>query len=135
MSTGSSQSRRLALPVDEMRDGIREDSGITLRTAGTSDQPRIELRTDPSVHGEEAYRLTVTPQRIEIAAADDRGLFWGAQTLRQLLPPGRHATLAIPAVRIDDGAGALKLFKSNAVAGLIVFAALVAGLWKPGVSF
>src|SRR6185312_11194093 len=77
-------------------------SGITLRTGAATDQPRIELRIDPSVHGEEAYRLIVTPQRVEIAAADDRGLFWGVQTLRQLLPPGRHATLAIPAVRIDD---------------------------------
>jgi hexosaminidase len=85
-----------------LRDGIRKDSGIALRTGAASDQPRIELRTDPSVQGEEAYRLTVTPQRIEIAAADDRGLFWGVQTLRQLLPPGRHAQLSIPAVRIDD---------------------------------
>ncbi len=39
------------------------------------------------------------------------------------------------AVRIEDGPGALKLFKSNALAGLLVFAGLVAGLWKPGVSF
>ena len=85
-----------------LRDGIREDSGITLRTGAATDQPRIELRIDPSVHGEEAYRLIVTPQRVEITAADDRGLFWGAQTLRQLLPPGHRATLAIPAVRIDD---------------------------------
>ncbi|MEO6799716.1 MAG: beta-N-acetylhexosaminidase, partial [Rhodanobacter sp.] len=85
-----------------LRDGIRQDSGIALRAGPAGDQPRIELRTDPSVHGEEAYRLTVTPQRIEIAAADDRGLFWGVQTLRQLLPPGHHATLSIPAVHIDD---------------------------------
>src|SRR6185312_8274008 len=101
---------RIVAPADRraqeiaafLRDGIREDSGIALRTGAAGDQPRIELRTDPSVHGEEAYRLTVTPQRVEIAAADDRGLFWGVQTLRQLLPPGRHAELAIPAVRIDD---------------------------------
>ncbi|MEO6929196.1 MAG: beta-N-acetylhexosaminidase, partial [Casimicrobiaceae bacterium] len=85
-----------------LRDGIRQDSGITLRTGATTKGPRIELRSDPSVQGEEAYRLTVTPQRIEIAAANDHGLFWGVQTLRQLLPPGHHATLAIPAVRIDD---------------------------------
>jgi hexosaminidase len=85
-----------------LRDGIRKDSGIALRIGAATDQPRIELRTDPSVQGEEAYRLTVTPQRVEIAAADDRGLFWGVQTLRQLLPTGHHATIAIPAMRIDD---------------------------------
>ena len=46
-----------------------------------------------------------------------------------------HLSRQAAAVRTDDGPGALKLFKSNAMAGLIVFAALVAGLWKPGVSF
>jgi len=46
-----------------------------------------------------------------------------------------HLSRQAAAVRIDDGPGALKLFKSNAIAGLIVFAGLVAGLWKPGVRF
>jgi 4-hydroxybenzoate polyprenyltransferase len=46
-----------------------------------------------------------------------------------------HLSRQAAAARVDDGPGALKLFKSNAVAGLIVFAGLVAGLWKPGVSF
>lgn len=46
-----------------------------------------------------------------------------------------HLSRQAAAVRVDDGQGALKLFKSNAVAGLIVFAGLVAGLWKPGVRF
>lgn len=46
-----------------------------------------------------------------------------------------HLSRQAAAVRVDDGQGALKLFKSNAIAGLIVFAGLVAGLWKPGVSF
>ena len=43
--------------------------------------------------------------------------------------------LSRQAARLDvtDGALALRLFKSNSLAGLIVFAALVAGLWKgPG---
>jgi 4-hydroxybenzoate polyprenyltransferase len=46
-----------------------------------------------------------------------------------------HLSRQAAAVRVEDGPGALKLFKSNAVAGLIVVAGLVAGLWKPGVSF
>jgi len=46
-----------------------------------------------------------------------------------------HLSRQAAAVRLDDGPGALKLFKSNAVAGLIVFAGLVAGLWTPGVKF
>ena len=46
-----------------------------------------------------------------------------------------HLSRQAAAVRVEDGPGALKLFKSNAVAGLIVVAGLVAGLWKPGVNF
>jgi 4-hydroxybenzoate polyprenyltransferase len=46
-----------------------------------------------------------------------------------------HLSRQAAAVRIDDGPAALKLFKSNAVAGLLVVAGLVAGLWKPGVRF
>jgi 4-hydroxybenzoate polyprenyltransferase len=34
-------------------------------------------------------------------------------------------------LRVDDGAGALALFKSNTLAGAILFAALVAGHWRP----
>jgi 4-hydroxybenzoate polyprenyltransferase len=33
-------------------------------------------------------------------------------------------------VRIDDGPGALKLFRSNRGAGLILFAAMIAGMWR-----
>ncbi len=35
-------------------------------------------------------------------------------------------------LRIDDGAGALRLFKSNREAGLILFVAMIAGLWRHG---
>ncbi|MBU4436186.1 MAG: 4-hydroxybenzoate octaprenyltransferase [Alphaproteobacteria bacterium] len=46
-----------------------------------------------------------------------------------------HLSRQAAAVRVDDGAGALKLFKSNTVAGLVLFLALVAGLWKPETRF
>jgi 4-hydroxybenzoate polyprenyltransferase len=42
-----------------------------------------------------------------------------------------HLSRQARALRIDDPLGALKLFKSNRDAGLILFAGLVAGLW-PG---
>ena len=46
-----------------------------------------------------------------------------------------HLSRQAAAVRIDDGPGALVLFKSNTTAGLLVFIGLAVGLWKPGVSF
>jgi len=44
-------------------------------------------KADPAVFGPEGYQLDVTPDGIVIAASDGSGLFYGMQTLLQLLPP------------------------------------------------
>ena len=44
------------------------------------------LTTDSAL-GAEGYELTVSEQGVRIAAASSAGLFYGGQTLRQLLPP------------------------------------------------
>lgn len=46
-----------------------------------------------------------------------------------------HLSRQAATLRLDDPAGALKLFKSNTLAGLVLFLALVAGLWKPETRF
>ena len=83
-----------------LREAIAQHTGIAI--AGSDCGRTIELRLDRKVQGEEAYRLDVSPKRIAIAAATHRGLFWGVQTLRQLLPLERADTIAIPAVHIED---------------------------------
>ena len=50
------------------------------------DGPGIELRVDPGL-APEAYRLTVDPHTIRIEGGSAAGVFWGAQTFRQLLGP------------------------------------------------
>ena len=59
--------------------------------------------------GAEGYELTVTPDSVTIRAAGKAGLFYGVQTLLQLLPPESLASrlvpgtqLEIPCVRIED---------------------------------
>ncbi|MGR4862229.1 UbiA family prenyltransferase [Caulobacter sp. LARHSG274] len=42
-----------------------------------------------------------------------------------------HLSRQAAALRLDDPAGALALFKSNTHAGFVLFLALAAGLWKP----
>jgi 4-hydroxybenzoate polyprenyltransferase len=42
-----------------------------------------------------------------------------------------HLSIQASRIDIEDGAKALRLFKSNAVAGLLLFAGLAAGLWQP----
>jgi hexosaminidase len=67
--------------------------------AGTSGAITLRLRPD-APEGVEAYRLEVTPERIDVTACDARGLFYGIQTLRQLVAASPQA---VPAVRIEDG--------------------------------
>lgn len=83
-----------------LRDAIRAQTGVAVREGGGTHA--IELKLDPAVQGEEAYRLAVTPEQVTISASSDRGLFWGVQTLRQLLPLSKAALVEIPAVRIED---------------------------------
>jgi hexosaminidase len=81
------------LLVGYLRDLTQLD--VTVGTGGT-----IVLRLGSDApDGAEAYRLEVTPQGIEVAARDPRGLFYGIQTLRQLIAASPQA---VPAVRILD---------------------------------
>jgi hexosaminidase len=66
---------------------VRVERGLTL--APVVDDAPIRFVRDPSVTGDEAYRLDVDARGIRIAASGDRGLVHGAMTLAQLLSPDR----------------------------------------------
>ncbi|MEU0247815.1 beta-N-acetylhexosaminidase [Streptomyces sp. NPDC006235] len=80
----------------------------------SGDDRRVRLRIlpalDPALDSPEAYRLTVGTDRVLIEGASPAGLFWGAQTFRQLLGPEafRRAPVTrgreweVPAVTIHD---------------------------------
>lgn len=59
-------------------------------------------------HGHEGYRLVVTSEAVTLAASTDAGLFYAAQTLRQLMEPAVEyeaafpRAYALPAVEIVD---------------------------------
>jgi len=83
-----------------LADRLRHDRGLSLKLAGTADGPAVRFVRDPSIAGDEAYRLDVTPTGATIAARTDAGLFYGAVTLWQAVTsaPGT----ALPAMHIDD---------------------------------
>ncbi|BFI96709.1 MAG: family 20 glycosylhydrolase [Rhodanobacter sp.] len=83
-----------------LREAIQAQTGVRVREGKGAHA--IVLKLDPMVRGEEAYRLAVTPSGVTISASTEKGLFWGVQTLRQLLPLEKSARVDIPAVRIED---------------------------------
>ncbi len=90
-----------------LRATLGAATGLPFSEARDHDR-RIVLGIEPGLPAE-GYRLAVTPTGAELAGGGPAGLFWAAQTLRQLLGPdafrraplpGRHWRL--PLARIED---------------------------------
>lgn len=64
-------------------------NSIVLTAKGTDNLP------------DQGYRLTITPQQI-IIAGKGAGLFYGIQTLLQLIPADHMASIKIPCAQIED---------------------------------
>jgi hexosaminidase len=74
---------------------VAETFAAPLRTAtgfelpveeGAAEASDIELVIDPEVEGDEGYTLDSGADGVRIAASAPAGLFWGTQSLRQMLP-------------------------------------------------
>jgi hexosaminidase len=61
----------------------------------------LSLNEDASL-GEEGYELSITTDSVQLNAKYPAGLFYGVQTLRQLLPLNPSATISLPALAIRD---------------------------------
>ncbi len=103
-----------ALPEGRyLAEALRRAVGSTvpLNAALAHPAPAIALRLDRDclALGDEGYRLTVSPDGIALHAAARPGLFYGIQTLWQLLPPAFYSPggmevgeCAVPCVEVED---------------------------------
>jgi len=86
------------LPLGQLRADL-ERMGLPARLTPAADGAAVRLVRDPHIGGQEAYRLTVQPDGIELRAAAAAGAYYGLQTLRDLL--ALHGR-TLPAMRIND---------------------------------
>ncbi|MGJ4803512.1 beta-N-acetylhexosaminidase [Luteimonas sp. SDU82] len=77
-------------------------------TPATTAEPHatggISFAIDPTASADaaEGYVLDVSADGVRVAASDERGLFYGAVTLWQLLSSAQGEAVRIPALRIED---------------------------------
>lgn len=85
-------------------NAVKQVSGYTLpvKVAAAGKTIRFSIVKTEEV-GDEGYRLSVTPARIEIRANKPAGLFYGVQSLLQTLPAVRtNQVLQVPCMEITD---------------------------------
>ena len=80
---------------------VQEAGGAAPEIRDDDSDALIQLGLDPALAdalGPEGYTLSVTAARVTLRAAGRAGLFYGIQTLRQMLEPGG----SLPGVEIED---------------------------------
>jgi len=63
---------------------------------------KLALVSEKIIPGQEAYRLLVDRNQVRIEASHPKGVFYGAQTLLQLVTKDSKGERTIPAVQIND---------------------------------
>ncbi len=103
------QKEPLILSIaEELQAGLKKATGWPweIKEAGQTRSLRgaIFLRLLPSVqkYGPEGYELQVSSSHVVIDAAEAAGLFYGVQTLWQLLPPAIEFALASQTQSLDN---------------------------------
>jgi hexosaminidase len=63
---------------------------------------KLQIANNGSIKNPEGYQLTVGKTGVIITASSGAGLFYGSQTLMQLLPAKTQGTVSVPFVTIND---------------------------------
>ncbi len=87
----------------ELQLSIRTLTGMKVKISNNASKRSIVLtrKANPDSRSEELYQLSTTQYRITIKAANESGLFYGVQTLVQLIKK-REKGFSIPGLLIND---------------------------------
>lgn len=95
--------------VERWADPIRNRSGLTLTISADASGPGGAISVGVTGGTPESYRLSVDASGVSVLGGDHAGLFYGLQTLAQLLPAGvadgaaaAAGPIEVPSLDIDD---------------------------------
>lgn len=83
---------------------IEEMTGLHLSTHPIlrGDAGSISLVLDPTIEGDEAYRIAVHSKYINVCGKTPAGVFQGIQALRKSLPVGSFKSVDLPAAQVES---------------------------------
>jgi len=94
--------------AQQVADEAKSDMGLALATSTDQQTGTIVLQRvsgenpTSSINGDQSYRLDVKPSQITIRASTSDGIFYGVQTLKQLMRANRIGGASIPTCQIED---------------------------------
>lgn len=93
------------LAATYLQEAIKTQCGFDIQINPSKTENPVKFTIDKSAGvGKEGYSLDITGDKIEIKAEDAAGLFYGVQTLIQILPQGTYKAshIALEGVSIKD---------------------------------
>ena len=96
----STNNPNVAAVAEMLAEYLRESTGFDIAVTDTG-EISLYLDNDSNL-GDEGYDLSITSNGLTICANQPAGLFYGIQTLRQLIGTSQNGALSLPALSITD---------------------------------